>query len=100
MNLREDTELLEIIDKLALGNRENLEMLLNRLFFHHWNEEIGQPQAVLVALVDFVNKYSDTRLDMDISTSIDTATAHILNNPNIQKLMAELMQKSLGGRFQ
>ncbi|MGY8989737.1 MAG: hypothetical protein ACKVJA_05720, partial [Flavobacteriales bacterium] len=65
MNLREDTELLEIIDKLALGNRENLEMLLNRLFFHHWNEEIGQPQAVLVALVDFVNKYSDTRLDMD-----------------------------------
>jgi len=101
MNLRDDEQFLEMVDALALGKRKTAEMLLNHLFINHWNEEIGQPQAVMVAVVDWLKHYAESReAEMDIQTSIDLAIAHVLSNPNIQQLMADMMSKQLGGRFQ
>ena len=101
MSLRDDEQFLEMVDALALGNRKTAEMLLNHLFVEHWNSEIDSNKAIFVAVVDWLKHYAESReADMDIQTSLDLAIAHVLSNPNIQKLMADLMSKQLGSRFQ
>ena len=101
MNLREDEKLLEMIDALCVGNEKTMELLLNHLFNNYWNKEIGQKESILVAIVSFMKHYNSLReQETDIQTSLDSSIAHILSNPNIQALFADMMSKQLGGRFQ
>jgi len=100
MSLRNDAIFLEIIDDLASNNLEQLENLLSHLFNGVWQQEIGTPQSILVAAIDWIRHYNDGRnSDLEPQAAMDSATAKTLSNPNVQQLMADLMAKNMSGAF-
>ena len=98
MSLRDDAVFLEMIDELTIGNVETLEKMVNYLFNGVWKGQISQPASILVAIVEWNKTYVALRdSGMEAQIAIDTSTARLLSNPNIQELVASLVAKQMGG---
>ena len=99
VRMMNDIVLMEMLDRLVIENANAIEEITERLYDNHWKGNIGTKEMYVMAVTELVKVYTYHRNQMEIIDAANMAVAKVLANPNIQKLVSEMMANGMNAKL-